>query len=262
MRSPGHHIRIRLESDRLLHSSDEQRRFLARSVHRTSSPWDLLGFGCAGTHLHVSAKVDRVGAGELARRLEISLQLKNAYGSPFLRVHRLELRDQSHLYNAVLYDMRQREHHQLASDPFLEATSAPDLLGARVIGGYLLPRVAEHLPELRRQRLLDLYGIDDLRPAEGWEDPREVTEASLAAFALPSLRGHSKDVTRARMVVVTLLGKTVSASELAACFGCSSRTVERLRSAGPAPAEHCKAVLLQIDLRRRVRARQQETLVP
>jgi hypothetical protein len=255
MPSPGQHILVRLSSDRLLHTSDAQRRSLVRSIHLTARPWELMAFGCAGVHLHLSAATDHRGAGELARRLEISLQLKHDYGSPFQRVQRRELTDQRHAFSACLYDMRQREHHDLAADPFLEATSAPDLLGARLMGRYLMPRAVERLPELRRHHLLALYGIDDLRPAEHVDDPREVVEAALAAFALGSFEGNSLDVRRARRVVVALVGRRLSARELAAALGCTSRTIERLR-VGPLPPEvELIAVRLQIDLRRRVRAR-------
>jgi hypothetical protein len=256
MHNPGQHVRIRLDSDRLLHSSDPQRRGLARSVHKAAKPWPLLSFGCAGSHLHLVVATDHRGAGELARRLEISLQLRHDYGSPFQRVHRRPLEDQRHVFSASLYDMRQREHHALASDPFLEATSAPDLLGARVLGAHLIPRANELLPELRRGHLLQLYGIDDLLEAEAWDDALEVVEAALAAFALADLRGSSADVRRARVVVVALVGPDLSAREIAALLCCSPRTVERLRQAPPPDQLVLRAVRLQIDLRRRVGALQ------
>ncbi len=256
MISLGQHIRIRLESDRLLHCSDRQRRSLVRAVHKTAKPWCYLSFGCAGTHLHLVVRCTRREAGELARRLEISLQLRHGYGGPFLRVHRVELQDQRHLFNAALYDMRQREHHQLASDPYLEATSAPDLLGARILGVRLIPRVTEHLPELRRGHLLGLYGIDELRPAESWDELDEVVEAALAAFALGDMRGGSSDTRRARHVVVNLVGLNSSARELAAVLCCDPRTVERLRLRPAAPLDEQRCVRLQLDLRRRVRQRQ------
>lgn len=254
MHSPGQHVRLRLESDRLLHCSDAQRRSLATAVHKTARPYPLLSFGCAGSHLHFVVATDHRGAGEFARRLEISLQLRHDYGSPFLRVHRRPLEDQRHAFSACLYDMRQREHHELASDPFLEATSAPDLLGARVIGAHLIPRVRERLPELRRRHLLDLFGIDDLQEAEAWADPVEVVEAVLAAFALAGLRGSSQSVRRARAVVIALVGPDLSARELAALTHCSPRTIARHRQ-GPPPNEHdLRAVRLQLDLRRQVGA--------
>ena len=126
MSQPGQHIRARLESDRLLHCSDAQRRSLVRAVYKTTAPWLLLAFGGAGHHLHLTAKTDHREAGELGRRLEISLQKRHDYGTPFLRVHRTTLTDQRHVFSSCMYDMRQRERHDLASDPFLEATSAPD----------------------------------------------------------------------------------------------------------------------------------------
>lgn len=252
MNELGTHTRIRLDSDRLLHSSAAQRRSLARSVHKIARPWPYLAFGCAGTHLHLSVKSDHREAGELARRLEISLQRRQDYGTPFLKVHRLPFRDQRHVFSSVLYDMRQREHHDLAADPFLEATSAPDLLGARLLGAHLIPRVGELVPELRRRHLLALYGIDDLREAEVWDQPADVIEAALAAFALADLRGSTIDVRNARQVVVYLLGAELSAREVASLVHCSLRTVERLRAVAPPHPAHLRAVRLQLDLRARV----------
>ena len=251
----GQHVRIRLESDRLLHSSPGQRRGLARAVHKTAAPWRYMAFGCAGVHLHLVMRGDHRAAGELARRLEISLQLRHAYGSPFLRVHRRPLEDQHHAFSSVLYDMRQRERHELASDPFLEATSAPDLLGARVLGAHLIPRATELLPELRRHHLLQLYGIDDLRPAADWDDPAEVVEAALAAFAVANMGGLALDVRRARHVVVWLIGRDLSARELAPLVGCSARTVERLRQEPAPDPVLVRTVRLQLDLQRRVKAK-------
>ena len=82
MSSTGHHLRVRLESDRLLHSSTCQRRSLVRAVHKTAAPWPYLAFGCAGDHLHLVVVCDHREAGELARRLEISLQHRNHWTKP------------------------------------------------------------------------------------------------------------------------------------------------------------------------------------
>jgi hypothetical protein len=251
----GHHIRVRLESDRLLHSSVAQRRSLVRSVYKTSAPWPILAFGAAGHHGHVVAKTDHRGAGELARRFEISLQLRHDYGSPFLRVHRTPLVDQRHLYSACMYDMRQREHHELASDPFLEATSAPDLLGARLIGAHLIPRVREHVPELHRRELLRLFGIDSLQPAAHWEHPDALLAAVLAAYTLVGLRGSSREVAEARRCLVHLAGRDLNERELAKLCDCSVRSIRRLRAAHPPPQQALRAIRLQLDLRRQIQAR-------
>lgn len=249
----GNHIRLRLASDRLLHSSPAQRRSLARAVHKICRPWCFLAFGCSGGHCHVAAKEDHQESGELGRRLEISLQHRNSFDGPFLRVHRKPFEDQRHLFSSVLYDMRQRQHHGLASDPFLEATSAPDLLGARVIGAYLIPRVREHVPELRRRHILDIYEIDDLREAECFDSVEELREAVLATFALQSLEGHAKDVKAARLALVGIAGSELTTAELADLTQCSPRTIIRIRTLEP-PVLHERAVRRQLDLRKRIRA--------
>jgi hypothetical protein len=255
----GYHVISRLESDRLLHSSDGQRRGLVRAIYRTTAPWQVPAFGCAGVHLHLVAGTDFQGAGELGRRLEISLQRTRRFGGPFQRVYRKELADQHHAFSASMYAMRQREHHQLAADPFLEATSAPDLLGARIFGARLIPVTRELLPELRRRQLLDLYGIEDLRPAESWDDPLELIEATAAACALAGLEGTSQEVQRARACVVSLAGEELNEGTLAALLGVSVRTVRRLRTLPRDPALE-RTIRLQLDLRRRVRQRREGLL--
>jgi len=250
----AYHNRIRLESDRQLHASIRQRRSLVHAVHKTAAPFPLLAFGAGGVHLHLVVLGDHREAGELARRLEISLQLRHRYGTPFLRVHRKPVFDQRHLFSSVLYDMGQREHHQLASDPYLEATSAPDLLGARVIGARMIPLVVEHVPELRRHHLLDLYGIDDLQPAEHWDDLDALRDAALMAFALPDFDGKSAMHRRARHALASLTRGRLPAPVLARLMRCGARTVERMRQ-HPAPVADVRAVQLSLDLRARVDAR-------
>lgn len=254
MSTLGHHVRARLESDRLLHCSAAQRRGLVRAVHRTAKPWPVLAFGCAGVHLHLVVKADFREAGELARRFEISLQRRHDYGCPFLKVHRKALEDQHHLFASAIYDMRQREHHELAADPYLEATSAPDLLGARLIGAYLIPRAREHLPELRHRDLLRLYGIESLEPAEAWESPAALLDATLATFTLKDMEGISHDVRQARHCLVQLAGRELTERELTELCCSSPRTIRRMR-AQPAPKEHERAVRIQLDLRQKVQRR-------
>lgn len=255
----GYHLRIRLESDRLIHCSPIQRRSLVRSVYDTTQEWLVLSWGCAGVHMHVVVLATYREAGELARRLEISLQRKHGYGCSFLKVHRKPLADQHHAFRSCLYDMNQRAHHDLAADPFLEATSLPDLVGARIIGAHLVERAYEYLPELRRRDLLRILDVDDLREAQGWQSCGELREAAMAAFALPRLAGRARDVMAARAALVAVAGRELSRTELADLCNCAPRTVDKLRKT-PAPLPHQRAVRLQLDLRHRVRCRDQAGL--
>ncbi|MFH1466733.1 MAG: hypothetical protein ABIO70_20270 [Pseudomonadota bacterium] len=248
MSSLGHHVRIRLESDRMLHTSAAHRRTIARSVYRISEPWPLLAFGCAGVHLHLVVLADHADAGELARRLEIGLQRSLGFGVPFLKVHRKELADQQHLRQAVLYDIGQRKHHDLASDPYLEATSAPDLLGARMIGGFLLSRIREHVPELRHRDVLAAFGLPGLSGPEVETNPDRIREAVLSAAAIPSLQGATPEAQAARVATVALAGPTISSADLAKSLETSRRSIQRLRSARPSSAL-LRAASIQLALR-------------
>ncbi len=250
----GYHLRFRLESDRLLHCSPDQRRGLVRAVYGTTEEWPVLAWGFTGVHGHLAALVTYAEAGELGRRIEISLQRRHGYGSPFLKIHRKPLEDQHHVFRACLYDMKQREHHGLAADPYLEATSVPDLLGARILGAPLIARAREHLPELRRSHLLRILDIDDLREADEWASPEELAGAAKACFTLRSMEGLAVSVRQARHALVAVAGQDLPAPELADICCCGRRTISRLRST-PAPARHVRALRRQLDLRARVRAR-------
>ncbi|MFH1463117.1 MAG: hypothetical protein ABIO70_01900 [Pseudomonadota bacterium] len=247
----GYHLRVRLESDRQLHTSPAQRRALARAVYRIAAPWNLLAFGCAGVHLHLVALADRHAAGELARRLEIGLQRLMGFGVPFLRVHRKELEDQQHLFNAVRYDLGQRRHHELAADPCLEGTSAPDLLGARLLGSHLIPRVREHVPEFKRRHILEAFGLTSLSgPAEPAQ-PEMLRDAVLAAAALAAFDSKAPEVQRARTVFLALADPALGTPDLADLCATTARTVQRLRNT-PVPSDLLHAARVQLALRQQV----------
>lgn len=253
MNPSGYHLRVRLESDRQLHASPAQRRILARAVYRITKPWNLLAFGCAGVHLHLVVLGDHREVGELARRLEISLQRNMVFGVPFLKVHRKALEDQQHTFNAVTYDLGQRRHHQLAADPYLEATSAPDLLGARLLGSHLIPRVRDHVPELKRRHVLDAFGLQELTQPGSEQRPEAVRDAVLAAAALPAFDGCSVEAQRARVVFLALAGPSLTIAESAEHCATSRRNIQRLR-ATPVSSDLVRATKVQLALREQIDA--------
>jgi hypothetical protein len=234
---------------------------MARTIVRVAAPWSLLAFGCAGVHLHFVALCNHEEAGEIARRLEIGLQRTRSFGVPFLKVHRKELVDQQHLFSAVLYDIGQRRHHELAADPYLEATSAPDLLGARLLGSHLIPRIREHVPELKRGHILAAFGLADSTLASEATDPERLREAVLAAAALPAFSGKGPDMQVARAVFIALAPPSIRSGDLADLCRVATRSIPRLRKL-PVPPELLRAAGVQLALRQRVDALTEPARLP
>lgn len=90
-----------------------------------------------------------------------------------------------HAYKLFDYVLRQGVRHQLDSDPLLEATNLPDLLGLRPLGRRTAISVRRFLPRVDRQQLLSLLGVPTLEPADG--PLEDVVAAACAAGARTKL---------------------------------------------------------------------------
>lgn len=241
----GHHLMLRLEDDRVIAPGDSDRRILARAVLERDRRFGLLAFGAADTHLHALATCDRRDAGHLARRIALALQRKLSPGVPFAPTRVKPVTDQHHLANTFLYVLRQRSHHELASDPWREASNLPDLLGLRVTGLWTANGVRQHLPRVTRQQLTALFGADLDAPIHSWD---RLVEAALAAACLDSLEGRSGNVVAARTAAVHAAGSCVAANRLAGLLGVGLRSVTRMRRR-PAEPPLVQAILGQLRLR-------------
>jgi hypothetical protein len=124
--SIGQHIVLRLADHRVIAPDPAARRQVARSVLGIGRGQGLLSFRLADTHLHLLAACDRDEAGQLARRVEISLAQKLSLDVSFVPAYFKAVDDGRHLYRAFLYVPRIREFrrksHQLRR---LGARSAP-----------------------------------------------------------------------------------------------------------------------------------------
>jgi hypothetical protein len=241
----GQHICLRLADNRVIAPTPHERRVVASVVLEQGRAFDLLAFGLADTHPHLLTPRSREEAGELARRVEISLvrrlHLEVGFAEPYFK----PILDGSHLNRAFTYVLEQNPHHGLEWDPLHEASNLPDLLGMREIGAYTAVNVRRHLPRVTRARLLGCLGLSALDPADG--PPAQWVWAAVAAAGLVSLEGKAPRAIAAKQAIVALAGKQLSTAELGAMLGVSTRAIQRLRSSAADP-RIVQAVRLQLGL--------------
>lgn len=177
----GRQIILRCNDNRVLAPDPGLQRAMAASVLRVARPWPLLGFSGPDTHLHLqSGDPDPESAVELGRRVAIGLSQVLGVGDAFETPRHVEVRDQRHQANLFEYVLGQARHHGTAADPCFETTSLPDLLGLRVLGGWLRPHVRRLLPRVDRAQLIDLLGCDPWT-AQVEPDLDELGDATAAA---------------------------------------------------------------------------------
>jgi len=256
----GHHIRLRLINNAVLTSTPRGFRTIAQVVLEKARNHDLLSFGLADNHLHIitGAGCEERAAHELGRRVALSLRRRLTIDARFEKAYVKPILDAAHLRNAFTYPFRQDVRHGLSMDPTREASNAPDLVGARILGAYTVPNVMRALPRTPMRQLYGYFGVEKLEPADG---PLEaIVPAARAAAGLHSLAGSTSEVFDARRAVIAVVGDRLDLGCLARLLGVSRRTVSLLKHR-PAPARLVQATRLQIAIRSRVPASALEPLV-
>ncbi len=239
------HMMLRLDDDRVLAPSVHDRRLLARTVYRIADERGLLCFGAADTHLHLVVLCSRENAGRLAQQLGVALRAQLHIPVPFAPARIVEVRDQHHLRNVFHYVLGQRGRHGLHSDPFLDASSLPELLGLRVLRTDSGDLVRELLPRVSRRDLLRHLSLEALEPCSALVAP---LDAAAGAVGLGSL-DQSRELGRLGRAALVQLGTPQLASgALAQLIGRSEPTVRRLRQV-EVPPRLMRAVRLQLALR-------------
>jgi hypothetical protein len=242
----GYHVIQRLEDDRVLVRDSAARRVYAATVLRLGKEAGLFCFGLPDNHSHVGLECDRATAGRFAQRLGTALRKRLDLPVPFAPARLRKIRDQGHLTNAFGYIAAQAAHHGVDADPWLEATVVPDLLGLRVIGSYVLPRVRALLPRLRREHLLAKLGVGLL---ERGHDLKDLADAAAAIIAQPTLVGRTVRVLAARHAAIAVArAEGATAARIAELLGRSPRSVRRSMRKD-AKAAYVRAVGLQLGLR-------------
>jgi hypothetical protein len=252
----GFHVIFRSDDDRVLAPSPQLRRALARSVYRVARGFPLTAFGAADNHLHTEVLVDRSDAGRFAHALMCSLRWSLDISVEFAPVRYKALADQGHKRSTFHYALGQRNHHGVQSDPFMDASSLPELLGMRLLPTDSIALVREHFPRLQRRELLRHLGLDDLHPADDEQLRRLVEQerfdllrdAAAGAVAAPALEGRQPQVAAARAALVQVLQRCCRPGEIAAVVERSSSRVRFLRGC-ELPEPLVRAVRLQLHQR-------------
>jgi len=258
MRPIGHHVSIRLVDSRVIAPSVSARRALSACVLRVAGPHGLLAHRGSDTHLHLLMLYAALDVLEVLRRVRIGLCRVLDLGAPFASPRVEVVRRQEHLENAFRYVLRQDKHHGFASDPFHEASCAPDLLGLRLVDSHLRPRLAEHLPRVGERTILRYLDLPPLRPGV---EPAGLLEGAAAALAVSDLSGRRQEIVLARRAFVQCALPQLTTAEIAALLGCSRRAVQRMARA-PVPPALVRAVSLQAGLREHVTRRSALPLEP
>jgi hypothetical protein len=256
MESIGHHLMFRLLDDRVIVPSTGKRRVLARTVYRLAEPAGLVGFGVADTHLHLALRCDRRRAGKLAHDLCCALHFAIEPLQHFERTRIKRIDNQRHLENVLNYALRQRRHHGILVDALRDGTSLPELLGLRVLARGSVLRVRELLPRLTRETLAEHLGPRMLEPAGALELERDsipdILDAAAGCVGLVDLGGVGSQSRGARAALLQLPADGPLRSELVQRMRLTRGTAWRL-STMPVPADHERALRLQLGLRRWLR---------
>lgn len=189
------HTGISLTDRRNILSSAAERCRYARLITRIGESYGLIAHGLPDDHGHCVVTCDRRRAGVFAQAVESAMRRSLGLPVPFGRAYFKPVTDQAHLRSLIPYVHGQAEHHGVEVDPYFEASSLPDLVGARVIpgGGCLREALARVAPRVRLARQLPdaLQGRSGSRPT--------IEQAAVAAAAAnppcmgktPSLEQHA-----------------------------------------------------------------------
>ncbi len=211
-------------------------------IHQEGARRGLLAFRVADTHAHALLLASREQAGRFARYAEQRLRWHLGLAAPFEPAHFKPVDCQSYLERAFLYVLRQEERHDIRLDLRHEASSAPDLLGMRLLAPDLVDRVLTALPRLHIEELVPLLHLE-----RGEPDFTRLADAAAAALALPDLQSRSGHAAAARAAAIHAASE-LSNPELADLLQVGRRCIERLRHQ-TVPAVLVEAVRRQLTFR-------------
>jgi hypothetical protein len=193
---------------------------------------------------------DRKTAGAAAARISngIGRSLHLPVGFSPSTVRRIS--DQRHLLNVVDYFFRQEQHHGTDADPFHEASSLPDVLGARVGAPWLRARLLNIAPRLDLSELARYLPTPVMLEAVNAEALSLLHDAAAAAIGEPTLVGRKRSITHARAAAIRVARELGlgSFSDISHALAIDRKTTWRL-SRRPCEDDILRAVELQLRLR-------------
>lgn len=215
----------------------------------------LLLFGVADDHLHLVLEGSRFDLGHRVTVLQAALRRsfrdQDASHPRTEPAWAREVAHRRHLHTLISYVMQQPEHHGTRLPVAnWQASCFPDLVGGRLLPGFNSERIRSRLPRLSETELWSVAGLpvlEPLRPDEvGQFGSTTLVRAAAAVYAAGTdLRVMRPEVQAARKLAVWLLGKAgLSTETAAACVGCSTRTVQRLRRGAVDPRAARAGLLL------------------
>ncbi len=225
----GFQIRIRLKDDRVIASERWQRRVVLRNALRLGRPHSLLCASLSPKALHLLAMCGRKEAGRLAHSLESSLRQQLRLPLGFRSQYPEAIQNPRHLRGCFRHILTANPRYDPGWDPFLEASTAPDLLEARLLGRHTREAVGCYLPRWKPQ---ELYGWLGIKPLEPWQAPgalalEHLCEATRRAACITVLNGRRPEQRAARRAALAVAGGGGSQPESARRFGVSRRTIQR-----------------------------------
>lgn len=247
----GWQIILRRDDDAVLAPGVDARRALSSAICRVARGSGLVAFSAPDGHAHLPTLDTQRQAGQLARRVLLSLGQVLGHAGHFEPARLRPIHDQGHLRNLFRYTLDQERHHGIEVDPFHEASALPDLLGLRTTGAWMRGVVARHLPRLGRSDLVELLGVEPRDLVE--VDIAELAGAAAASIGRAGLGSRRPAEVLARSAAVQLGQEGFSSSVLAKALQITPRSVQRLAQ-HPVPARFLAAVGGQWRLRTWVRA--------
>lgn len=223
----GYHVRLRPKNSDHLGTTRQERCMVARSVLDRGRDFGLTSFGLGGQHLHMYPFCDRPSAGELSRRVSLSLirplGLEAGFEEPYIE----PIKNMRHAYNTFTYLLEQETHHRIPQDRRGEGSNLQDLLGLRLFGTYTAVNVRRYLPNIDRARLLGILGVPDLVLSNAPLDA--LVDAGLAAAGLHSIKGGGRELAWLRRALIDVCDGRLVDRVLAEELQISLRTLQRLR---------------------------------
>jgi hypothetical protein len=225
----GYHVRLTPIDGGVIATTPAARRVLARAVHESCGAAGLLAFGLADNHLHLLLCGDRAQVSKAAMRLAQMLGWRLSIEAGFQPAYIKPIRDGAHLFATFRYVMRQGERHRLdpAADPWMEATSVPDLLGLRPLGAGAIDVVKRALPRLTVPDVLEVAHVRSLSLLDG--PLEEMREAGRVVSAHTTLKGKQRPMRQLRRAMIALVGERLGPDACATLVGVGASTLRRVR---------------------------------
>lgn len=238
----GSQVVLRAVEDRVLATDDATRRRFSEVIRRLGRAHGLYAWGLADSHGHAALLADERSVGRFVH--DVRPALGAALGVTLAPAVIHPIRDLWHARSLLRYVHRQDAEHGVCADPRREATSLPDLFGLRPDGLWVAQRIRVELPRVRREELLEHWGLAELEEAF---DLSLLGDAAAAVVDRVSLAGRDEALVTVRRAAAHV-AEGESPEAVAATLGISPRSLRRLRAEPPDPA-FLRAIRLQLGLR-------------